>query len=253
MEKEDWKNILYEILTYDKVILSQKEKILDTIHPSSEVLKLIAICTKFSLLQDDRKMYNFLGDSLLEAFVTEFAKRTTFSVPDLKLLTHTDIIKKLETVDKKDLEARKIAYVFECTDTGISSLVGDKALQLFDYLNTAQDVDQSILHGVLASPGTDYYFRGIARVILDIKHINRLKEGEILVTTMTSPDFVVGMKKAGAIVTDTGGILSHAAIVSRELRKPCIVGTGIATKVIKDGDIVELHCGRGTVKVIKNH
>ena len=67
---------------------------------------------------------------------------------------------------------------------------------------------------------------------------------------MTSPDFVIGMKKL-AQLSRTGGMLSHAAIVAREFKKPCIVGTEIATRVIHDGDIVELHCGKGTVKIIK--
>ena len=80
----------------------------------------------------------------------------------------------------------------------------------------------------------------------------KVKKGDVLVTTMTSPDFVIGMKKAIAIITDTGGILSHAAIVSRELKKPCIVGTEVATKVIHDGDIVEIHSGRGTVRIVKH-
>lgn len=94
-------------------------------------------------------------------------------------------------------------------------------------------------------------FPGTAKIILTIDQITKLLDGEILVTTMTGPDFVIGMKRAGAIITDVGGILSHAAIVSRELGKPCIVGTKIATKVIYDGDVVELHCAKGTVKIIK--
>ena len=113
------------------------------------------------------------------------------------------------------------------------------------------DVDESMIHGVVASVGPSFHFRGTAKVVLTIDEIDKIEDGDILVTTMTSPDFVIGMKKAGAIITDVGGILSHAAIVSRELKKPCIVGTQVATKVIRDGDVVEIHSGRGTVKVVK--
>jgi pyruvate,water dikinase len=59
------------------------------------------------------------------------------------------------------------------------------------------------------------------------------------------------MKKATAFVTDAGGILSHAAIVAREMKKPCIIGTGVATKVLKDGDLVEVDANKGVVKIIK--
>jgi pyruvate,water dikinase len=72
----------------------------------------------------------------------------------------------------------------------------------------------------------------------------------VLVTSMTTPDFIVAMKKAGAIVTDEGGLSCHAAIVSRELKIPCVIGTKIATKVFKDGDRVEVDANKGIVKIL---
>jgi pyruvate,water dikinase len=68
---------------------------------------------------------------------------------------------------------------------------------------------------------------------------------------MTTPELVPLMQKAAAIVTDLGGILSHAAIVSRELGKPCVVGTGKATQVLNDGDLVEVDAENGTVRKIE--
>ncbi|NQU98808.1 hypothetical protein HQ533_05035 [Candidatus Woesearchaeota archaeon] len=81
--------------------------------------------------------------------------------------------------------------------------------------------------------------------------IKKMPEGNILVTEMTAPDMILAMKKASAIVTDVGGLLCHAAIVSRELKKPCIIGTKVATKVLKDGDFVEVDANKGVVKKIK--
>ncbi len=89
-----------------------------------------------------------------------------------------------------------------------------------------------ILKGLAASPGIA---AGRARVLKGPEEISRVMSGDILVTAMTSPDYVPAMKKAAAIVTDEGGITSHAAIVSRELGVPCVVGTGTATKVISEG------------------
>lgn len=74
---------------------------------------------------------------------------------------------------------------------------------------------------------------------------------EILVCSMTSPDYVPAMKQASAIVTDEGGLLSHASIISRELGKPCIIGTKISTKVLKDGDYVEVDADNGVVKILQ--
>jgi pyruvate,water dikinase len=72
-----------------------------------------------------------------------------------------------------------------------------------------------------------------------------MKEGDVLVTTMTTPEYVLLMQKASAIVTNMGGLLCHAAIVSRELNKPCVINTKIGTEVFKDGDMVEVDADKG--------
>jgi phosphohistidine swiveling domain-containing protein len=81
------------------------------------------------------------------------------------------------------------------------------------------------------------------------KEIAKMNKGDVLVAETTAPELMVACEKASAIVTDTGGLLSHAAIVSREFKIPCVVGTGIATKVFKDGDFVEVDANKG--KIIK--
>jgi len=86
---------------------------------------------------------------------------------------------------------------------------------------------------------------GTARVIIDVGDIDQFQAGEVLVTEMTDPDWEPIMKKAAAIVTNSGGRTSHAAIVSRELGLPCVVGTGTATKAIKSGEKVTVCCAEG--------
>lgn len=94
--------------------------------------------------------------------------------------------------------------------------------------------------------------RGIVRVVIEpFKYSEPFQKGDILVTGMTRPEFLPLMKKAAAFVTDAGGILSHAAIVARELKKPCVIGTKIATQVLRDGDLVEVDADKGVVKIIK--
>ena len=86
---------------------------------------------------------------------------------------------------------------------------------------------------------------------MSFDEIPKMQKGEILVASMTRPEYVPAMKKAVAIVTDEGGLMSHAAIVSRELGIPCIVGTKIATSTLKTGDIVEVDADKGIVRKIK--
>jgi pyruvate,water dikinase len=98
--------------------------------------------------------------------------------------------------------------------------------------------------GIGASPGIA---SGTVKVLHNLGELDKLVEGDVLVTEMTTPDFVPAMKRACAIVTDRGGHTAHAAIVSRELGLPCVVGTGTATKVLKEGMVVTVHGTQGQV------
>jgi pyruvate,water dikinase len=101
-----------------------------------------------------------------------------------------------------------------------------------------------IVKGAAASVG---WASGSVKIIHDPKDIDQVLKGDVLVTEMTTPDFVPAMKRAVAIVTDTGGRTSHAAIVSRELGIPCVVGTGTATSALKTGLMVTVDGAEGLI------
>ncbi len=104
--------------------------------------------------------------------------------------------------------------------------------------------DAPLVRGFGASPGIA---GGVARLLLSAAELDKLLAGEVLVTTMTTPDMVPAMTRAAAIVTDEGGMTCHAAIVSRELGVPCIVGTRNATKMIADGSSITVDGKTGSV------
>jgi phosphohistidine swiveling domain-containing protein len=93
--------------------------------------------------------------------------------------------------------------------------------------------------------------KGKVKVILEAKRLSKFEQESILVTPMTTPDFVIAIEKAKAIVTDKGGIGCHAAVISREFKIPCIIDTKIATKVLKDGDLIEVNAEDGIVKILR--
>ena len=101
-----------------------------------------------------------------------------------------------------------------------------------------------ILKGYGASPGRA---SGKVRIIHDEAELSKIKKGDVLVTKMTNPDMVVAMEKAAAIITDEGGLTSHAAIVSREMGIPSVVGTINASEILKDGDIVGVDGSKGVI------
>ncbi|GIW69981.1 MAG: phosphoenolpyruvate synthase [Patescibacteria group bacterium] len=101
-----------------------------------------------------------------------------------------------------------------------------------------------LLEGLAASPGIG---TGKVQIVKSPKEINLVKEGEVLVAEMTNPDYVPAMKRASAIVTDLGGRTSHAAIVSRELGIPAVVGTSHATKILTNGEVITVDGAAGKV------
>lgn len=117
----------------------------------------------------------------------------------------------------------------------------------------APDKAEVILKGAAASLGLAF---GPVKIIHSPSEIDKVLEGDVLVTEMTTPDFVPAMRRAAGIVTDTGGRTCHAAIVSRELGIPCVVGTGTATSVLKQGQMISVDGAKGLVyqgKVAEKH
>lgn len=129
-------------------------------------------------------------------------------------------------------------------------LVGDEAKKFLSKQNIIKEdiTDVKLMEGDCASPGRA---RGQAKIINIPKDMEKMKAGDILISIATNPDLVPAIKKASAIVTDVGGITCHAAIVSRELGIPCVIGTKIATKVLKDGDVVDVDATHGKVTIVR--
>ncbi len=107
-----------------------------------------------------------------------------------------------------------------------------------------EEAGKILLKGETASAGV---YSGPVKLVHDPSELGKVAKGDVLVTTMTTPDMVPAMQKAGAIITNEGGMTCHAAIVSREMGTPCIVGTEHATEVLKEGEIVTVHASRGIV------
>ena len=167
----------------------------------------------------------------------EIGKRTGISYDGLLYLTYEEILSLLagKKIDfDKLIKARQEYYVIY--------LVNGNEVYIFEGLDnkfvheTAQTrVD--ILKGKVAQRGR---IQGTVKVVKSKQEINKLEKGDIIVCPMTMPEMIVGLIKCAGIITDEGGIACHAAQISRELKVPCIIGTGNASKILQDGDIVEI-------------
>ena len=110
--------------------------------------------------------------------------------------------------------------------------------------DSSADVGEVLVRGLGASPGMA---SGSVKIVLDIDELDKIKDGDIMVTTMTTPDMVPAMRRASGIVTDEGGVTCHASIISRELGIPCVVGTGNATTTLEENSGVTLDGKKGLV------
>jgi len=122
-----------------------------------------------------------------------------------------------------------------------------KALKQFVLPNNKTDISADQVKGTVAYAGI---VRGPARILKDIKEVKKVHRGDIIICTMTWPSIIIALEKAAAFVTDEGGILCHAAIVAREMKKTCITGTKNATKLFNDGDMLEVDGETGIVRKI---
>ena len=157
-----------------------------------------------------------------------------------------------EKVSLTELEERKKPCIYAIFDRQKSVLFkGEEAKLIYDKYLKDEINDKTILKGTIANKGIKV---GKVKLLAHgenmVTQIYEMEKGDILVTGNTRPDMMLALEKASAVVTDEGGICSHAAIVSRELGIPCIIGTVRATKLFKDGDIIEVDANNGVIKKI---
>lgn len=158
--------------------------------------------------------------------------------------------------DISKIEERLTGYAIIKVGGKMNYVFGDEANKIQNEVSNQfkvdkdnkKDVSVKQIKGNPASLGE--IVRGRARVLFSYEEVPCFEKGEILVVTMTTPDYVAAMEKASAFVTDEGGITCHAAIVAREFKVPCIVGTREATKVIKTGDLLEVDANSGIIKIL---
>lgn len=151
---------------------------------------------------------------------------------------------------KNIISERKKGYGLLVIDGQVQIITGDPLQNLLSKMLNRNQNKVTEFKGSIASKSP--LTRGLVKIIISPEDFYKFKDNDILVVPETTPDYVLLMKKSSAIITDAGGVTSHAAIVARELKKPCIIGTKIATQVLKDGDFVEIDTDKGLVRIIND-
>lgn len=217
-----------------------------------ELKKKLEMLPEYVFIRTYRLDIFTLSAYRIRGLLSEIKKRLGLDYDQLIHMTLWEISSALKgelRVSSIPIEARMRNYATIQIDGNFEVIVDEKRLHKLHDLKTKKKVKEiKEFRGSVASRGKA---KGPVKIVMHSTQITKIEKGDVLVAPMTSPDFVVGMLKVVAIVTDHGGITSHAAIVSRELGLPCIVGTKIATKVLRDGDFVEVDAEKGVIRRVE--
>jgi pyruvate, water dikinase len=185
---------------------------------------------------------------LIQPLLKKLAENFGLTLSEFCGLTAEEIISN-ELPSKEQIRSRIEGYVY--LQQGREYQIFTEDLDQIKRLEFGEEKDYSKIREIRGDTACQGKVRGSVRVLKSKEEISLLREGEILATSMTTPDYVIAMEKSRAIVTDEGGMLCHAAIVSREMKIPCVVGTEIATKVLQTGDVIEVDATEGRIVVLK--
>ncbi len=221
------------------------------IQEKTELFQLLEIAREFSYLRTWRTDIIYKAGYNTRNLVYEAAKRGNLPKEDITYLSYQEIQKLLKTkeqpLSRTEIEKRKESAT-KLTFNGTYTIFAGKEIEnkfksiLYNDLENPREIK-----GNTAYPGK---VKGKAKIVLETNDLSHVKPGDILIAVMTFPHFIPAMEKAAAFVTDEGGILCHAAIISREMQKPCIIATKNATKILKNGDFVEVDADKRIVRKI---
>jgi phosphohistidine swiveling domain-containing protein len=248
---KDCDNTLKELNKKRKKTRSKFEEAIEDLEIKGDLKRKVEVLPEYVYLRTFRLDIFTLSAYCVRNFLLEIGARLKLNYGELVHLAYWEIRDALlgkSKVPMNLIEKRMKRYA-AILFGGEFRIIVDK--DELDYLQEEKEkkkvVDVLEIKGNVACKGK---VKGPVKVVMHPTQITKVEKGDILVAPMTSPDFVIGMLKAIAIITDHGGITCHAAIVSRELNIPCVIATKIATKVLKDGDVVEVDAYNGIVKKI---
>ena len=247
------KNRYVELYEHAKRTKQAKKEIFLKFNCSQEIKELSDLLSKYIYWRINDETTIGLLTRNRQGLFREIATRIHVSQAQLNHMTLEEIVAALSGKEPNItlINERQKRYAVILNPQGVAVLSGsdlEKFLKKVKFEKVSKSSKkEKQLQGTPANPGRA---TGTVKVVLNPKFINKVNKGDILVTPNTTPAYVLAMKISGAIVTEEGGITSHAAIVSRELGIPCVIGVPDVTKVLKDGDKVEVDAEKGIVRKI---
>ena len=243
--------LLNNMYTQYNNAINEKQKIIEKLELSDTSIHVINALNEFISERDWAKGKFCYALSIYDLLLQEIAARLNISKDDILYMESEELIKVMRTRQTISTKGRKDGFAL-VSKQGSINIVETEELERF---LSEERIEQAFspvsrvrsFGGVIASQGK---VKGRVRIIDNPEHLSEFKRGEILVTYMTTMEFTSLFGKAVGIITDEGGLSSHAAIISREFGIPCIVGTTIATRTLRTGDLIELNASEGKITLL---
>ncbi len=250
IQKKGYARTIREIQSEPRKTVKKQQRIMKEYGIDMKHREVFRIVQDSNFLRLHSKYAQFCGFYCIEPVLRELGQRIGLSLEQMRFLGPGEYARALRSPKQYDrITTARQRYSIHLSHRGTTEYWhGKKARQLKNNLRfvsmSKHDTDVDELSGQPVYSGKVIGNICIVNNVSDMKH---MKQNNVLVSHMTNPDIVPAMKQAAAIVTDMGGLTCHAAIVAREMKKPCVIGTKIATKVLKDGDRVEVNADKGIV------
>lgn len=239
-----------EITKRDVEDFEEKSKEAEKLIQSTEdknLKELLRIVQDLIFLKTERiDVYTIAWYKVLD-LIDKIAKRLNISYDQLLRFTSEEIL--------SFLKGEPIPEDFEKRKKFVCLIVNDKFIlaygRIYDQIKEILKKDFSQVKEIKGTTGYKGIVKGIARVLMDERELQKLQKDDILICNLTNPNYNPAFEIISGVVTDEGGILCHSAIMAREFKLPCVIGTKIATQVFKDGDLIEVDANHGIVKILK--
>lgn len=248
-QKIDFEQRIKSLLREKKGIAKRRKKLMEKLQFKKKEIVLFDLAAQIVWLKAFRKDILFYGMYINDKVLKELGHRHGFTLIQMKYIAGFEM-KNFKKFTPEELERRFNLSVIYCNRGKQKIYTGKRAE---NFLNK-QNFEKVEIKNVKELKGTPAFVgraKGRVKIINLSKEMGKMNQDDIIVAHTTFPSLVPAMKKAAAIITDDGGITCHAVIVARELKIPCIVGTKIATTVLKDGDLVGVDANKGVIKILK--
>ncbi|MDD5071889.1 MAG: PEP-utilizing enzyme [Patescibacteria group bacterium] len=230
--------------------ISERKKLIKEMKLNKKLIKFFDEWGNFMVTKIYRRYAQLFALYRMVPILTEIGRRLGLSLKQLKFMTSEEIYDSLfnNKINAEEIKKRVYFSVFYADKNERLFYSGEEAKKIVKYIEKDEVREVKEIKGQCGARG---YAKGVVKIVNVARDMEKMGKGDILVSISTQPDLLPAMKKAAAFITDQGGVTSHAAIVAREINTPCVIGTKIATKVLKDGDEVEIDADKGVVKILK--